>query len=181
MSNVRIATARGALCCPGPLMVRLYSLMNPGVHTEIWFDDLRIASAYNSPYGCVRAEQMDEEPAVAHDGSEWHTVKVPVTDVAVALEFIVRALKARVPYGINVLECALPKVILDNVESDLDCCAPESWDRVFCSQFALLFLRWCDCKGILGVPKDRARALWTVNSRGCLPSRLQIITDLVFH
>ena len=60
MSNVRIATARGALCCPGPLMVRLYSLMNPGVHTEIWFDDLRIAAVNASGHIVARIDWVDE-------------------------------------------------------------------------------------------------------------------------
>ena len=74
----------------------------------------------------------------------------------------------------------MPKCILDSIDQDLDCCHPEKWDRLFCSQFALLFLRRCAVAGILDVPHDRQRLLWSVNSKGCLPSRLQIITDSVF-
>ena len=179
-SNIRIATMRGALSCPASLMVRLYSLMNPGVHTEIWFNNYRLAAVSEGEDGCLQTCYMDSPPTTAYDGSDWHLVEIPVTDEGIALEFFERVKAACIPYGIDVLECALPKFILDSVESDVDCCNPEGWDKVFCSQFALLFLRWCDKHNILLVPKEKSAALWTVNSRGCLPSRLQIITDMIF-
>ena len=189
---IRIATLKGSLTDPFFLAVRLFSLMHEGVHTEIWFNGYRIMvgmraedRAHPTRDGCIAVLPPGEFSAPASPAScspAWHVVDVPITNPGLALEFIERAFEARVPYGINVLECALPKALLDDFDPDLDCMRPDRWDRVFCSQFVLLFLRWCDAHGILGGCKeDGSKALlWSVNSRGCLPSRLEIITDTMF-
>ena len=153
--------------------------MNTGVHTEIWFGDYH-TGAYcydgNQRAGCVLTFKGASE-LESPDGSSWHVVDIPITDMDTALKFIEIAQSSRVPYGINVAECALPKAIIDEFDADVDCCRPETWDKLFCSQLALLFLRWCDKQGILAVDKARSSALWAVNSRGCIPSRLKIILD----
>jgi len=178
--SIRIATLKGSLMRPYPFFVRLLSLMSPGVHTEIWYNEWRFSASRDligqdgAFIGCIGV--WDFGPGF--DVSRWHVVNVPVADIDRAMEFIDRALDARVRYGISICECALPKSL--SIEADVDCCRPETWDHVFCSQFALLFLCWCDHHDLLLVPKSSSFLLWSVNSRGCLPSRLQIITDMVF-
>ena len=180
-AKVQIATLKGSLVDTHAFLVRLFSLMNPGVHTEIWYENCRFLAAgdcfdENGNFiGCVDVREFD-----APRSDDWHIVDVDVTDIDLALQFVRSALNARVRYDINVYECALPKSFIDRIEADLDCCRPETWDHIFCSQFALLFLRWCDYHNILRAPRSSSFLLWTVNSRGCLPSRLQIITDMVF-
>lgn len=159
--------------------------MRPGVHTELWLDGYRI-SAGNDTYGangeslgCVNVWWVGDRLVQEDYASGWHVVDVPISDAPKAWEFIRAAVDARVSYGVSVGECAFPKFIIDAFDSDLDCCRPETWNRLFCSQFVLLFLRWCAVCKILMVPDERAIVLWSVNSRGCLPSRLQAIADSV--
>jgi len=187
--RVRIATLTGSLTDFSSFMIRAYSLWNVGVHTEIWLDDYRVG-AYgcegNEHTGCIVVHKMvadrnHPDQPIPPDGSSWHVQEIPITDPQKALDFIQLAKDARVPYGINILECPLPKVLLDEFEDDVDCLHPDTWDKVFCSQFALLFLRWCDKHDILAIDKARTSALWAVNSRGCIPSRLKIITDAMCH
>lgn len=159
---VQIATLKGSLVEPWDLAVRLFSLLNDGVHTEIWWGGYRFLA---STRVCVM------RLPVPSFSSDWHVVDVHVSDIDLALGFIDAALGAR--YGIDLAECAL-----QYRTSDLDSCCPATWDGgVFCSQFVLLFLRWCDVHGLLAVD---GRLLWSVNSRGCLPSRLEIILHKVF-
>lgn len=183
MSRVRIATLIGSLADPGVLLVQLYSMMNPGVHTEIWFDDYVISAGENvfdangTFLGCVGIWHTRG----MHVTSDWHVVDVPITDAQRAWQFIAAAAGARVEYGVSAGECAFPKFVIDAFEGDLDCCRPATWDRLFCSQFVLLFLRWCAVQKILDVPDERSVVLWSVNSRGCLPSRLKILMDMMFE
>jgi hypothetical protein len=173
---VRIATYDGSVCEPGVALVTAFSLGNPGVHTEIWFDNCRVSTF--RLHDCVECKRLSD----TMDASEWHVVEIPIKGAghAQAEGFIRDALNSHAVYSISIPELAMPKCILDSIDQDLDCCHPEKWDRLFCSQFALLFLRRCAVAGILDVPHDRQRLLWSVNSKGCLPSRLQIITDSVF-
>ena len=115
------------------------------------------------------------------DQSEWHIVHIPMKDCKQAIRFVEEATASPAEYSISIPELAMPKCILDTIDHDLDCCHPEKWDKLFCSQFALLFLRRCAIAGILNIPKAKQRLLWSVNSKGCLPSRLRIITDQVFE
>lgn len=178
-TRIRLATYEGCLTKTPDLLVRIYSLLNPGIHTEIWIDNFRI-SAVDGEGGanCIKILETDAGILDAHVG--WHVVDLPITDPGIAVDYIQRVHCLPIRYGISVPECALPKFCLDEIDQDIDCCRPETWKQVFCSQFALLFLRHCAISGILQVPKDKARLLWSVNSKGCLPSRLQIITDRIF-
>ena len=162
--TVRIATVRGSLTNPGDLAIRLFSLMQEGVHSEIWWGGYRFFSS--GRFGGVGIRHL----AADYDTKFWDVVEVRVSDIDVALGFIDAALEAHTPYGVNPFECAL-----HYCHDDLDCCHPATWGRVFCSQFVLLFLRWCAVHGVL-VCKDSG-PLWSVNSRGCLPCRLREILD----
>jgi hypothetical protein len=175
MSNAfQIATYDGSLSNPYVAMVRAFSLGNPGVHTELWVGDQRVSTF--RPNECVTIRPMSE----LRDTKEWHVVNIPVTDQIQALRFVKEALRSPADYYISIPELAMPKTLLDSLDHDLDCCHPEHWDKLFCSQFALLFLRRCAIAGILDTPKDKIKLLWSVNSKGCLPGRLQLITDQLF-
>ena len=179
---IRLATYNGAFTNPNVAVVTAFSLFNPGVHTEIWFDQYRV-TACGSMSGNENCEQrcMYIAPLTKDvDTSEWHVIDLPITDHARASTFIEEAMASPAVYGYSITELAMPKCILDTIDTDLDCCHPERWGRLFCSQFALLFLRRCAIAGILAVPRAKQRLLWSVNSNGCLPSRLRIITDQVF-
>jgi hypothetical protein len=173
---IRIATYDGSLRDPEVAIVTAFSLFNPGVHTEIWFDQYRVMAGEGDGPKCMHMMQAGSE---IHR-EMWHVVDIPITDHAQAFEFIREAMASPAVYGYSITELAMPKCILDTIDTDLDCCHPETWDRLFCSQFALLFLRRCAVAGILSVTRAKQRLLWSVNSKGCLPSRLQIITDKMF-
>ena len=177
---IRLATYDGSFRDPDVALITTFSLFNPGVHTEIWFDQHRV-TARGARFGeenqrCMDIMNLREDM----DTSGWHIVDLPITNHTQAGEFIKEALSSPAVYGYSIPEFAMPKCILDTIDHDLDCCHPERWDKLFCSQFALLFLRRCAAADILSVPKTKQRLLWSVNSKGCLPSRLQIISDQIF-
>lgn len=176
--SIRLATYDGSLREPDVALVTAFSLFNPGVHTEVWFDKYRVTArgSREAAHKCMDITTMGNDM----DTSGWHVVGVPITDHSRASLFIKEAMASPAVYSISIPELAMPKCILDTIDSDLDCCHPEQWDKLFCSQFALLFLRRCAVAGILDVSKAKQRLLWSVNSKGCLPSRLQIITDQLF-
>jgi hypothetical protein len=190
MQRVRVATLEGSLTDLGSLAIRLFEGLHLGVHAELWIEDgskgVRVAamctekSSGASGVGSILIRQ-DALPPPPPDGSQWHTVDVPVRDMKRVWNFILEVVDAGVPYGINVLECTMPKSILDRIDPDVDCSHPDTWGQVYCSQFVLLFLRWCDAHGVLGVPESRSRLLWSVNSRECVPSMLREIADAVFN
>jgi hypothetical protein len=77
------------------------------------------------------------------------TTDIPITDHLQAVRFVKDALASHADYGISIPELAMPKWLLDGLDHDLDCCHPEQWDKLFCTQFALLFPRRCAIAGIL--------------------------------
>jgi hypothetical protein len=173
--SIKLATYDGSLMNPYVAMVRAFSLGNPGVHTEIWVDDYRVSTFHLKP--CVGCERLKKNI----DTSGWHVVEIPVTDHDKACEFLTDFIKSPAQYSISLSEISMPKSLLDSIDHDLDCCHPEQWDKLFCSQLALLFLRRCAIAGILNIPKSKQKLLWSVSSKGCLPGRLQVITDHVFN
>jgi hypothetical protein len=192
--SFRLATYNGSLVDPAVAMVTAFSLGNPGVHTEVWMDGYRVSTTNPGkgmdlvPENCrfrVSTFQIDKCVSImplsdSLDQSEWHVIHVPITDCKQAIRFIKEAMASPAEYRFSIPEFAMPKCLLDTLDNDLDCCHPEKWNTLFCSQFALLFLRRCAIAGILDIPKTKQRLLWSVNSKGCLPSRLRIITDHVF-
>jgi hypothetical protein len=172
--KIRIATYDGSLMNPYVAMVRAFSLGNPGIHTELWVDTYRVSTFHLNK--CVDIKYLDEHI----NSSDWHLVDVPITDHVQAVQFLKDAMQSPADYSISLTEISMPKMLLDSIDHDLDCCHPEQWDKLFCSQFALLFLRRCAIAGILDIPKSKQKLLWSVNSKGCLPGRLQLITDQLF-
>ena len=174
-SPIRLATLKGSGM--GDSLITAFSLGNPGVHSEIWFEKFRVSAFRGLPDRCVLILPFEDFGTPA---GEWHVVDIPVSDVGLALSFIEEAAACEAHYHYSLPEFGMPKVLLDRLDQDLDCTRPSTWDRLFCSQFALLFLRRCSLAGVLQVAPERQRMLWGVNSRGCLPSRLRIIADRVF-
>jgi hypothetical protein len=84
-------------------------------------------------------------------------------------------LKCRAKYGYRPLDMVLPATC---VRTDLDCMRPDTWERIYCSQLVLLFLRRCVLSGILGGAD--AGMLWSVNSHGCSPARLRALLGSAF-
>jgi len=171
--SVRLATLKGTDLFDS--LVTAFSLGNPGVHTEIWIDGYRV-STFAGRAGCVSVLPMGDVRA-----SDWYVIDIPVKDLHTAVHFVEQAVRTPATYRWYLPEFSMPKALLDRFDTDLDCQRPDTWDRLFCSQFALLFLRRCALAGVLvGVDQRRLELLWEVNSRGCLPSRLMIIVERVF-
>ena len=173
--SIRLATYDGSLMNPYVAMVRAFSLGNPGVHTEIWVDNYRVSTFHMNQ--CVGVESLNKHT----DSAGWHVVNVPITDHLQAIRFLKEATKSPAQYSISLSEIPMPKALLDSIDHDLDCCHPEQWDKLYCSQFALLFLRRCAIAGILDVPQSKQKLLWSISSKACLPGRLQLITDQLFN
>lgn len=171
--SVRLATLKGTTDLFDSL-VTAFSLGNPGVHTEIWIDGYRV-STFEGGVGCVSVIPMGDVRA-----SDWYVIDIPVKDMHTAVRFVEQAVRTPAIYRWYLPEFSMPKALLDRFDTDLDCQRPDTWDRLFCSQFALLFLRRCALAGVLRVDQRRLGLLWGVNSRGCLPSRLKIIAERVF-
>ena len=170
---VRLATFKGYDLFSS--VVTAFSLGNPGVHTEVWFNEFRI-STFERRTGCVSVIPLDE----SIDESDWYLTDIPINDPLQAFRFIEEAMHSPATYNYCVPEFALPKSLLNRIDPDLDCQRPHTWKNLFCSQFALLFLRRCAMAGILDLDAERCRLLWSVNSKGCLPARLKIIAENVF-
>ena len=172
--SIRLATYDGSVTNPYVAVVRVFSMGNPGVHTELWVDDYRVSTF--SLKHCVGFRSLDKHKHTPG----WHVVDVPITDHQQAVTFLKQAMRSPAQYNFSLTEFSMPKALLDSIDHDLDCCHPEQWDTLFCSQLALLFLRRCAIAGILDIPHSKQKLLWSVNSKGCLPGRLQVITDQLF-
>jgi len=167
-TSVRVAFFRGSWLHASDAAIMLYERLSREVHAEVWFHDVSF-SVYCNACPTMRVRALDSSDA---DGSEWDSIEIPVTDHRRALQILMEMKRSPAPYHINVMECALPKRFVDAIEEDEDCMHPEQWSGLFCSQFALLFVRRCALEGILGVSHSRCAILWSVNSKGCLPARL---------
>ena len=172
LMSIRLATLKGSGLFDS--FVTAFSLGNPGVHTEIWIDGYRV-STFAEGATCVSVIPMGDICP-----SDWYVMEIPVRDLHTAISYVEQAVRSPATYRYYLPELAMPKALLDRVDTDLDCQRPATWDRLFCSQFALLFLRRCAMSGVLDVDERRLKLLWSINSRGCLPSRLKIIAERVF-
>ena len=178
--SIKIATYTGSFRDPYVDMITAFSLGNPGVHSELWIYGFRV-TAREQRFGEEHHKCMDIIPLHKDlDISKWHVVDVPITNHSLAAKFVQEAIASPAIYNYSVLEFGMPKFVLDRIDSDLDCLRPDKWDKLFCSQFVLLFLRRCAIAGILNVSEKKQKLLFSVNSNGCLPSRLKIITDHMF-
>jgi hypothetical protein len=176
--RIRVAFKRGSWVDPDEAAVMLYELCAREVHAEVWFEDVAFVACGNA---CPSIRAWCLEPDVQQRGHAWECTDLPISQPLRALEILDEMRRSPAPYHISVAECALPKRWVDAIESDADCMRPESWTGVFCSQFALLFVRRCALEGILAAPPARWSLLWSVSSKGCLPSRLRVILDAMLR
>lgn len=171
---MRIAFKRGSWHNLSEAAIMMYELLARETHTEVWFDNVAFGACCDV-HPSIRAwcvQDTDE-----YKTEEWSCVELPIVDDKRALAILEDMLASPAPYYISVGECAMPRCIVDAIERDADCMHPEDWKGVFCSQFALLFVRRCALEGILDVPHKRQKLLWSVSSKGCLPSRLRVILN----
>ncbi len=174
MFRVRIAFHNGSWRSMSDAAIMIYELMARETHTEVWFDDVAFGACCNV---CPSIRAWCVPSDVEYKAEEWSCVELPIADAKRALAILEDMLASPARYYISVCECAMPKCVVDAIERDADCMHPEDWRGVFCSQFALLFVRRCALEGILNVPQARQPLLWSVSSKACLPSRLRVILD----
>ncbi len=175
MSRVRIAFRRGSWHRVSDAAIMVYELLARETHSEVWFDDVAFGACCNV-LPSIRAWCVPGD--TEYQPEDWSVMELPVTDELRALVILEDMLASPAPYRISVGECAMPKCMVDAIERDADCMHPEAWKGVFCSQFVLLFVRRCSREGILqAVPHERHALLWSVSSKGCLPSRLRVILE----
>jgi hypothetical protein len=166
---IQIAFKKNSLDSTLENMICLFS-MDRHVHAEIRFNGYAFSPFYDShnPIDVIHECNL----------GEWEYQDVFITHPGVALDILEDILiRCTASYGFNPLDMALPKSCLDFWEDDLDCTRPESWKRIFCSQFVLLFLRRCVLAGILR--GKNLELLWSVNTHGCPPAKLKFILSRV--
>jgi len=146
------------------------------VHAEIWFDNMRITSCglHEHSVICFPKREGDLSPG------KWHSIRIPVTDPGKALSFLERSSESRAQYMIPMADFVLPNKAVDYLDKDDDCDDPMSWKHLFCSKFALLFLRHCHRQKIIDAPEERLKLLWSVNSNKCSPALLKQILVKIF-
>ena len=177
-TKIYLATYLGSLLNPLDFTIELFSGFNEGTHSEIIFEHNHqqyAFSTFEKTKYCISCKQF------YHDPDYWHLIQLPISNPNLALRFLEDSCHSLTSYRINVFECAMPKTILDLFDSDLDCSDSSNWKYMFCSQFSLLFIRRCLLSNILLIPKEKHWLLWSVNSKGCLPSRLQIIMNEILQ
>lgn len=172
-NTVRIAFKKNDVHSSIENLICLFS-MDRHVHAEVHAMGYAFSAHERSTY------PIDVFPVCDCRG-EWDFVDVPFASHTAALSILYDMThRCAAKYGYNPLHMTLPKPCLDVVEHDLDCMRPETWQRLYCSQFVLLFLRRCAIQGLLPY-WCKANLLWSVNSHGCPPARLMALIERVFH
>ena len=146
------------------------------VHAEIWFDDMRITSCGRAEKSVVCFPKRKEDMIPGR----WHSIRIPVTDPGQALTFLEDSSRSEAKYMIPMADFVLPSRAVNYLDKDDDCDDPMSWKKLFCSKFALLFLRHCHKKKIIKAPEDKLKLLWSVNSNRCSPALLRQILEEIF-
>jgi hypothetical protein len=160
---VRIAFKKNSLDSALENLICLCSL-DRHVHAEIRFNGYTFSPFYDSSNSIDVFKECNL--------GEWDFQEVSVTNPSVVMDILEDMLfRCKASYGFNPLDMALPKSCLDFWEDDLDCTRPDTWRKLFCSQFVLLFLRRCALAGILR--GENLDLLWSVNTHGCPPARLK--------
>lgn len=141
------------------------------VHAEVVLDDGEAFSAVGrKPRPCVIqykvTEKLLSQPFV-------RLVKVPVTDVEKARKFLREAAETKATYDIPVAQMLTPNALLHAWRTDLDATHPATWHHLFCSQFVLLFLRYCHTERILPLSERKLKVLWSEDSVKWTPAHLR--------
>ena len=146
------------------------------VHAEIILDRTAYSAVGLPPEPCVLTYSLDPAqltlPCIEY-------VHIPLTDIQKAKDFLSAASKTQATYDVSVQDFCLPDFVLNYTDPELDCSAPMSWTHLYCSQFALLFLRYCHAKKIIPLPEDRLRLLWSSSSHKWSPAHLKRMLDTI--
>jgi hypothetical protein len=141
------------------------------VHAEVVLDNGEAYSAVGrEPRPCVIqykvTEKLLSQPFV-------RLVKVPVNDVEKARKFLRKAAETKATYDIPVAQMLAPDALLHAVRADLDATHPATWHHLFCSQFVLLFLRYCHTERMLPLADRKLKILWSEDSVKWTPAHLR--------
>ena len=156
-----VAFKKASPRCLSETAVEMITL-SPFVHSEI-----RVGPHAYSAYQDLNPCFMKSKACT--DQAQWRMIPIEITDEALAQKFLQDIVKAKPSYRFP-WECVVPQGILKRVETDLNCCDPTTWGKVFCSQATLLFLRRCALANILKIPK--IDLLFSVDSNGGSPAKL---------
>ena len=167
---IRVALYMGKWTDPQALPLMLFE-RDSHVHAEVWVDDMGFSAFCNGHAPCVLNLERPAagRPVPSAEASEWDVFPLPLTDEARAVDIMREMRRTRAVYSLNVRDFLLPQRAVNAWDPDVDCTKPREWQTLFCSQFALLYLRRCVTEGLL---RDPERVLWSMNSRSCAPSHL---------
>lgn len=144
------------------------------IHAEIIMNNTAYSAVGLPPDQCVLSYTPNQK-LMSYDCVEiFH---VPITDQSVAQKFLDMAVDTPATYAIPVLDFLMPKFVLDLVDRDYECGKPSSWAHLYCSQFALLFIRYCRQMGIINLPGRDLSLVdpQSINSHKCSPMDLMHI------
>jgi hypothetical protein len=154
----------------------LEHLLNPwdsgyqDVHAEILVGDTAFSAVGRPPGPCILTykigNRLKSQPFV-------RLVDVPVTDLGKARCFLEQAAETKATYDIPVAQMLAPDLFLHCARDDLDPIHPATWHHLFCSQFVILFLRYCHREGILPIQQKRLEILWSEDSVKWTPAHLR--------
>jgi hypothetical protein len=146
------------------------------IHAEIIINNTAYSAVGLPPDQCVRCYTPNPKLTTYDCVEIYH---IPLTDSAKAQKFLDRAVNTPATYAIPVLDFLMPKFVLDLVNKDYECGKPSTWAHLYCSQFALLFIRYCKQNGLLDLP-GRDLSLVdprSINSNKCSPMDLMHILN----
>jgi len=154
------------------------------VHADVILGDTCYSAVGLPPGPCVLTFHADVNKLKKRQTPGEELVEVSISDVPSARAFLEAAANAskRITYDVPVIDFVLPNAVLRRTDPDVDCDAPETWPHLFCSQFALLFLRHCHKHGLIQVNEPlRAKALYVCNSHVCSPAHLREIMRILLN
>ena len=140
------------------------------VHAEVVLNGTCYSAVGKYPDPCVLTykfnPQLSALPCV-------ELIDVPISDLNAAQDYLARATNTPARYHIPFAEFLLPKLAVDYVDPEYDFMDPSSWTRLYCSQFVLLFLRYCEYRRIISADSTKLHeTLYSVSSHTCTPAHL---------
>jgi len=152
------------------------------VHADVILGNTCYSAVGLPPDPCILKFKVDAADIRTRKRPGEELVELSVADLQSARKYLDTAVanSARIAYDIPVVDFVLPNAVLRYTDPDVDCDASEKWPTLFCSQFALLFLRHCHKQGLVTVREPlRAKALYVCNSHVCSPAHLREIMRIL--
>jgi hypothetical protein len=165
---IRVALCRGQWTNPITAPLMLFE-MDSHVHAEVWVDDMGFSAVYNQRSPCVLNTARPPPAEDCEAAEHWDVFPLPLADEARGVDIMREMRRTPAVYDLSVRDFVLPQAAVNAWDPDVDSARPREWATLFCSQFALLYLRRCVREGLL---RDPGRVLWSLNSRSCTPGNL---------